>query len=818
MPVQVLGLTDHWKKGFRMLALNIREIWIKSGPKFTSQYLSECSRALICWAGNEKYVQGKTLISLTASGLPKIIPIYLREIIRGLKLDKDSSKLVFRATLTALSVYRVIGFAPIFKWETITDPFNGSTQTIPEMELKRVIAHMPSIKDLKKPNFLNISESSGPNYPRATWSAALDAFAMARHPKQMWAWIKWCRHHQWDLPIVWLLWILIVSTPISLLVRLIRLLHTGRPTLGYVIPKDLYIGRLATVLEARGKVRIVAIVDYWSQLVLRPLHDSIFRVLRKIPQDGTFNQERPLKELLNRCVSGERIASFDLSAATDRLPAALQVQILNLFGVPGDLWISLLQRPYYYVRKTKEGSTVSTAYEYAVGQPMGAYSSWGMLALTHHIIVQVAANRVGITNWFRDYAVLGDDIIIANDLVAQSYKALMNDLGVEINMTKSHHGNVAEFAKRWIHPLLGELTPIGAGNILTVVRNARLMPNLIMDSFMKGYPYLWNIVSRSVDEITHSGKSKMVGLATAVYCLGPSGMLHNGTKGPAEWLGSMASKYYGGTVQLPNLLNAMLYSRKVDKAAQVDREIARNREAKEKFNALWKRYPLSGWNLSFPWVVRIHPNAKKLSWILGFTEELNDLGSPKNPLAFWRLPWPIQINYELIFWTGVQRISPGFHAYSVEREELVPQPPQTSWEHELKRNANIIKWASTRPDSMDMLIQTSLDKLARPLDSNDLPDNQVDIDWNREMLSSDFVNRTLSMHSMVMELIHPPLAKQDRSLALVISQDSSEVCGSLTTPPYESTGLASTSEVTDSMEGLVRRPQSENCDSSVILL
>jgi len=817
LPVQVLGLTDHWKKGFRVLALNIKEIWVKSGPKFTSQYLSECSRALICWLGNEKYVQGKTLISLTNSGLPKIIPIYLRELIRGVKLDRDSSKLVFRAVLTALSVYRVIGFAPIYKWETITDPFKGSTQTIPEMELRRVLAHMPSLRSLRKPDFLKISESSGPNYPRATWSAPLDAIALAFHPKQMIAWIRWCHAHKWDLPIVWLVWILIVTMPFVALIRLTHMICKSCK-IGYLIPKELYIGRLATVLEARGKVRIVAIVDYWSQLVLRPLHDSIFSLLRRIPQDGTFNQERPLKDLMNRSVSGHRIASFDLSAATDRLPAALQVQILNLLGEPGDLWITLLQRPYYYVRKTEEGSKISTVYEYAVGQPMGAYSSWGMLALTHHIIVQVAANRVGITTWFRDYAVLGDDIIIANDLVAESYKAIMNDLGVEINMTKSHHGNVAEFAKRWIHPLLGEFTPIGAGNVLTVVRNVRLMPNLIMDCFMKGFPNVWNIVSRSVDQITSSGKSHMVALATAVYCLGPSGMLHNGTKGPAEWLGSMASKYYGGTVHLPNLLNAMLYSRKVDRAAQVDREIARNREAAETFRSLWYRYPLTGWSRTFPWVVRISPQAKNLSWLLGFTTDLNDLGVPKNPLAFWRLPWPIQINYELIFWAGVQRISPSFYAYADPGEELLPQPPQTNWEHELKRNANIIKWASTRPESLDMLIQTSLDKLARPLDSNETLKMNVDIDWNREMLSSDFVNRTLSMHKMVMDLIHPPTPVQERSLSLVISQDSSGSLDSLATPPCESMGLAPASEVTDGKEGLARRPQSENCDSSVIYL
>lgn len=59
-----------------------------------------------------------------------------------------------------------------------------------------------------------------------------------------------------------------------------------------------------------------------------------------------------------------------------------------------------------------------------------------MLALTHHVIVRVAARKVGIRG-FTDYAVLGDDIVIANDEVAKEYYNLMNSLGVSINLSKS---------------------------------------------------------------------------------------------------------------------------------------------------------------------------------------------------------------------------------------------------------------------------------------------------------------------------------------------------------------------------------------------
>jgi len=39
---------------------------------------------------------------------------------------------------------------------------------------------------------------------------------------------------------------------------------------------------------------------------------------------------------------------------------------------------------------------LNTRLKYSVGQPMGALSSFAMLGLTHHVIVQIAARRAGI--------------------------------------------------------------------------------------------------------------------------------------------------------------------------------------------------------------------------------------------------------------------------------------------------------------------------------------------------------------------------------------------------------------------------------------
>lgn len=83
-----------------------------------------------------------------------------------------------------------------------------------------------------------------------------------------------------------------------------------------------------------------------------------------------------------------------------------------------------------------------------------------MLAMTHHAIIQWAAFRVrsrvktplSRITWFTDYAVLGDDVVIANGPVAREYYTLMQELGVGIGLAKSIVGKkpVLEFAKRFI--------------------------------------------------------------------------------------------------------------------------------------------------------------------------------------------------------------------------------------------------------------------------------------------------------------------------------------------------------------------------------
>jgi hypothetical protein len=214
-------------------------------------------------------------------------------------------------------------------------------------------------------------------------------------------------------------------------------------------------GRLALLPEAAGKIRIVALADCWTQWALHPLHEWIFGLLKEIPQDGTFDQLKPIERLMKRVKPETVFYSYDLSSATDRIPVLIQQILLAEVFSPeyAQAWKELLVgRPYVIPERVAREQNVGTRFlRYAVGQPMGAYSSWAMLALTHHAMVQYSAQRAGVKGWFTQYAVLGDDIVIADDSVARKYRSLCRLLGVEIGLAKSlvSSGKTLEFAKRF---------------------------------------------------------------------------------------------------------------------------------------------------------------------------------------------------------------------------------------------------------------------------------------------------------------------------------------------------------------------------------
>ena len=199
------------------------------------------------------------------------------------------------------------------------------------------------------------------------------------------------------------------------------------------------IRKLIAFPDKEGKTREVAIFDYYSQTSLIPLHKYLFKALKKIPQDFTFNQTGYMSSLSH----AEIYYSIDLTAFTDRFPIRVNKDLLEARIGPekADAWQRIMTQSF-----TLGNETIS----YQVGNPMGAYSSWNSTTLSHHFVIWKACKNKGIKWKTLPYAMLGDDLVIGNQTVALEYCRLIRTLGVHWSKEKTHVSkHFFEFDKRF---------------------------------------------------------------------------------------------------------------------------------------------------------------------------------------------------------------------------------------------------------------------------------------------------------------------------------------------------------------------------------
>lgn len=235
-------------------------------------------------------------------------------------------------------------------------------------------------------------------------------------------------------------------------------------------PKAKIYGRkLVPIEDKEGKTRIIATGEYFTQAVLKPIHDSLLDILKSIPQDMTFTQNGHPKQFGD---SKQQYHSLDLSSATDRFPIALQKDVMEILSGSkehANLWAKIMTGyPFSY-----KDTTIS----YKVGQPMGFYSSWPVFTLTHHIFVMYCASKVNIKD-FSEYLILGDDIVIKDDIVANYYRSTLINMGVGISESKTLVSyDTFEFAKRLYHK--GEdISPVPSWSLINSVSSTELAGSL----------------------------------------------------------------------------------------------------------------------------------------------------------------------------------------------------------------------------------------------------------------------------------------------------------------------------------------------------
>lgn len=239
--------------------------------------------------------------------------------------------------------------------------------------------------------------------------------------------------------------------------------------------------KIVGISDKEGKTREIAVFDYFSQTALRPLHSFLYRVLRRIPSDMTFDQGAFVERV--KGWSDPVFYSVDLTAATDRFPISVISQVLR-GRFPKeyvDAWEHVMVGETFDVPQLKDRKI-----SYAVGNPMGAYSSWASFALAHHFVVFWCCEDLGIPFHQAPYCLLGDDIVIGSRDLGEAYRHRVDELGVGVSVLKTHISReFFEFAKRFYFRQQ-EISPFQVSSVIDGVARYNELTSSLAGEVKKG--------------------------------------------------------------------------------------------------------------------------------------------------------------------------------------------------------------------------------------------------------------------------------------------------------------------------------------------
>jgi hypothetical protein len=439
------------------------KIYTTRGPVAAAEEMKASRLLLTRWKSGHP-LSGSVGAPLSKiDGLPKVLPLWFR---RSIKDDPTHDK--FKWALTLLSISRIIMGGKPLDFKSITDPSEATK--LPETSEIALALRSLGLKPMpKKPEWKGFhwTSAAGPN-----------GMAIAQAITDLGYLPEWLKEDLQHIGGDKFRRALAMAEKFADYYPALNSWFSSKSLLPDV-PRTKFIRRIAIKADSEAKSRPFAILDYWSQAALTPLHDSLYDILRNLPQDCTFDQQKGVNGM--RKFSKSKIYSLDLKSATDRFPIEIQKRVLTwlIDSDFADSWVRIMVKEPF----TFEGHDLS----FNTGQPLGAKSSWAMFTLAHHVVMAIAASRVGSP--LSNYYILGDDVVIRTKKLANSYLGIMKEIGVSISEAKSHEAKgFFEFAKTWIFkdqhvsgfPVKGLHT--------TIHQYQQLVPVLLDVAPLRGYP------------------------------------------------------------------------------------------------------------------------------------------------------------------------------------------------------------------------------------------------------------------------------------------------------------------------------------------
>jgi len=206
--------------------------------------------------------------------------------------------------------------------------------------------------------------------------------------------------------------------------------------------KHLYGGEVHFLQEPGLKLRAIASPYRIHQLALKPIGDAIYSIVKELEWDCTFNQSKAIPWIQRSLLEGKQVHSVDLTGATDYFPLGLQLETLrSIFGDVID--IALIEEISRLRWKSEMGDI-----QWQRGQPLGLYPSFGMFTLTHGLLLRFLSGKEEYSN---EFFIVGDDVIILDDQLFESYTSVMSRMKCPWSPQKSLSSSLlSEFAGKII--------------------------------------------------------------------------------------------------------------------------------------------------------------------------------------------------------------------------------------------------------------------------------------------------------------------------------------------------------------------------------
>jgi len=261
-------------------------------------------------------------------------------------------------------------------------------------------------------------------------------------------------------------------------------------------PSNGLVGNLGITQERGGKLRVFAFPNLLFQVMLNPMKASLLRILKRIPEDCTHNQQAGVDWVRTQMQMGRKTYSVDLSDATNHFPFDIQRAVLeDIFRNPE--WETHLGL-FEYVSKGKYGAdAIGIPFvQWTKGQPLGTGPSFPAFAITHHAVLhhcKVVVGKAGVDC----YRILGDDIVITDESVYNQYRHVLSLLKCPVSEPKTFESmDLSEFggmvvykgmvipSTKWVDNHLGNITQ---GAWLLRDKASTLIPKSWRETYMIWY-------------------------------------------------------------------------------------------------------------------------------------------------------------------------------------------------------------------------------------------------------------------------------------------------------------------------------------------